>query len=149
VSNPDGATLPASFKVNYDCGGIYTGQVSVASGSPATVSAIPTGSSCKITDRKSNPINSSHDHTANDNPSDTVVITAHTISYTYTVPTSIYTLSLHDALPISVSNPDGATLPASFKVNYDCGGIYTGQVSVASGSPATVSAIPTGSSCKI
>ncbi len=35
VSNPDGATLPASFTVNYDCGTGYTGQVSVAPGSPA------------------------------------------------------------------------------------------------------------------
>ncbi len=50
LSNPDGASVPASFTVNYDCGTGYTGQVSVAPGSPATVNGIPTGSTCTVTE---------------------------------------------------------------------------------------------------
>src|SRR5206468_2567274 len=36
--------------VNYDCGGSFTGQVSVSPGSPATVPGIPTGSTCSVTE---------------------------------------------------------------------------------------------------
>jgi len=56
VSNPDGATLPTSFTVNYDCGDGYTGQESVAPGSPATVPGIPTGSVCTVTEVAPDPI---------------------------------------------------------------------------------------------
>src|SRR4029079_7345913 len=51
LSNPDSAPgIQSSFTVNYNCGGSYTGQVSVAPGSPATVNGIPTGSSCSVTE---------------------------------------------------------------------------------------------------
>ncbi len=50
LSNPDGASVPASFTVNYDCGTGYTGSVSVAPGSPATVNGIPTGNTCTVTE---------------------------------------------------------------------------------------------------
>ena len=44
----------------------------------------------------------------------------------------------------SVSNPNGATLPAAFTGTYTCGTGYTGNFSVAAGASQTISGIPTG-----
>jgi uncharacterized repeat protein (TIGR01451 family) len=49
----------------------------------------------------------------------------------------------------TLSNPDGAQVPANFAVNYDCGTGFTGQVNVAPGSPATVNGIPSGRTCSV
>lgn len=49
LSNPDGATAP-SFTINYDCGGGITGQVTLAAGASQTISGIPTGSTCTVTE---------------------------------------------------------------------------------------------------
>ncbi len=56
LSNPDGASVPASFTINYDCGAGYTGSVSVAAGGSQTVSGIPTGSTCTVTEAALAPI---------------------------------------------------------------------------------------------
>jgi len=50
VSNPDGATLPAAFTGTYDCGAGFTGTWSVAAGASQTVSGIPTGNTCSVTE---------------------------------------------------------------------------------------------------
>ena len=52
VSNPDGATLPATFTMDYNCGTGYTGQVPVAYPTPGfeTVPGIPTGNICTVTE---------------------------------------------------------------------------------------------------
>ena len=50
LSNPDGAVVPSSFTVNYDCGTGYTGSRSVSTSTPATVTGIPTGNSCTVTE---------------------------------------------------------------------------------------------------
>ena len=52
VSNPDGATLPATFTMDYNCGTGYTGQVPVAYPTPGfeTVPGIPTGNTCTVTE---------------------------------------------------------------------------------------------------
>ncbi|HEY6055021.1 MAG TPA: DUF5979 domain-containing protein, partial [Gaiellaceae bacterium] len=49
----------------------------------------------------------------------------------------------------SLSNPDGANVPAGFAVDYNCGSGYAGRVNVAPGSPATVSNLPAGNSCSV
>ena len=52
MSNPDGATLPATFTMDYNCGTGYTGQVPVAYPTPGfeTVPGIPTGNTCTVTE---------------------------------------------------------------------------------------------------
>ncbi len=54
--HPDGATVPASFTIDYDCGGTYAGSVSVAAGGSQIVSNIPTGSSCTVSEPALTPI---------------------------------------------------------------------------------------------
>ena len=55
TSNPDGATLP-TFTGTYDCGIGYTGTWSVADGGSQTVSGIPTGNVCTVTEDALAPI---------------------------------------------------------------------------------------------
>ena len=51
VSNPDGATLPATFAIHYVCtNGGPTGDVNVAPGGSQTVANIPAGASCTVTE---------------------------------------------------------------------------------------------------
>lgn len=56
TTNPDGASLPAAFTGTYDCGNGNTGNFSVASGGSQTVSGIPTGSTCTVTEVTPAPI---------------------------------------------------------------------------------------------
>ena len=148
VSNPDGATLPASFLVDYDCGVGYTGQVSVAPGAPATVGGIPTGSTCTLVEVAPSVVPGFTWGTITYTPA-SQVITTKGETYAITVGNSISRNRGSLEIKKTVSNPDGATLPASFLVDYDCGVGYTGQVSVAPGAPATVGGIPTGSTCTL
>ncbi len=56
VNNADGATLPASFTMNYDCGPSQAGQVTVTPDTPAVVNDIPTGSICTVSEAALTPI---------------------------------------------------------------------------------------------
>ena len=148
TSNPDGATLPAAFTGTYDCGTGYTGTWSVADGGSQTVTGIPTGNSCTVTEDALAPISGYTWGTPTFTPA-SIVISSKGGTFTITVGNSITrdrgSLKIYKTL----SNPDGASVPASFTVDYNCGTGYTGQVSVAPGSPATVNGIPTGSTCSV
>jgi hypothetical protein len=50
LSNPDGAPAPASYTLDYACGGGFTGKVEVAVGTPATIGNLPAGSTCVVTE---------------------------------------------------------------------------------------------------
>jgi hypothetical protein len=51
LSNPHSClTTPAHYTIDYNCGTGYTGSVSVAAGSSQTVTGIPSGSKCTITE---------------------------------------------------------------------------------------------------
>ena len=147
LSNPDGATVPASFTINYDCGGTYTGSGSVAAGGSATVSGIPTGSSCTVSEPALTPIPG---YTWG-----TPVVTGSpaTIGQNTTVEVSVANSITRDRgnfkITKTTSNPDGATLPAAFTGTYDCGTGYTGNWSVADGASQTISGIPTGNTCSV
>ena len=148
LSNPDGATVPASFLVDYSCGTGQTGQVSVSPGNPATVTGIPTGSTCTVTEVA---------------PAAIPGFTWGTITYT---PASVVIGPKDSTVEITVGNsitrdrgslrilkvfdaPGGVVVPASFAVRYDCGASYKGWVSVAPDSPVTINGIPTGSTCEV
>jgi hypothetical protein len=147
TGGPDGYTGP--FTIHYDCGTDFTNDVSVDAGSSVTIYDIPDGTSCTISEPTlPNPPGGYSFGQPTFSPSDTVQIAADT---TVTVTTNNTLTRDVGSLKIlkTLSNPDGASVPASFAVNYDCGTGYTGQVSVAPGSPATVSGIPTGNVCTV
>ncbi len=148
LSNPDGASVPASFTINYDCGTGYTGNVAVAAGGSQTVSGIPVGNTCTVSEAALAPIAGYTWGAPSVSPA-SVVIADTTSTFQLTVANSI--TRDRGALKIAktLSNPDGATVPASFTINYDCGTGYTGSVSVAAGGSQTVSGIPTGNTCTV
>jgi peptidoglycan/xylan/chitin deacetylase (PgdA/CDA1 family) len=90
VSNPDGASLPSTYAVSYDCGSGYTGQTTIAPGSPATVPDIPAGNVCTVTETTPDPI----------------------ASYTWATPTyapSSVTISADTTSTITVANAISST----------------------------------------
>ncbi len=50
TTNPDSALLPAAFSGTYNCGAGYTGNWSVANGASQTITNIPTGNSCSVSE---------------------------------------------------------------------------------------------------
>jgi hypothetical protein len=158
TSNPDGATLP-SFTMNYNCGldtdgtTALTGSRVVASGGSATVTGIPTGNTCSVTEAAPAAIPGFTWATPTYTPT-SIVISSVGGTFTITVHNSITRDRGTLTIEKSVSNPDGATLPVSFTVNYNCGldtdgSTISGQRSVSPGSPATVTGVPTGNSCSV
>ncbi len=110
LSNPDGASVPSSFTVNYNCGTGYTGQVSVSPISPATVNNIPTGSTCTVTEVAPAPISG---------------YTWGTVTYT---PASVTIDTKGGTFSITVGNSitrDRGTLTVVKKVINDNGGTAT------------------------
>jgi len=137
---PGWATLPASFNVTYDCGTGYTGSVNVSSGSFQTVSGIPTGSICSLLEIAPAAIPGYTWGTVTYTPA-SINISAKDGTFEIVVGNSITRDRGNLKISKTTSNPDGATLPASFNVTYDCGTGYTGSVNVSSGSFQTVSGI--------
>ncbi len=148
VSNPDGATLPAAFTGTYDCGTGYTGTWSMAAGASQTVSSIPTGNVCSVVETPPAPITGYTWGPITYTPA-TIMIVAKAGTYEIVVGNSITRDRGSFKITKSVSNPDGATLPAAFTGTYDCGTGYTGNWSVAAGASQTVSSIPTGNACSV
>jgi uncharacterized repeat protein (TIGR01451 family) len=159
TNNPDGAAVPASFSMNYDCGvdtngSPLTGQRSVASNGSATVIGIPTGNTCAVTEVTPAPI-AGFTWAAPTYSSVSIVIGSTGGTFTVTVQNSITRDRGTFTIAKTTNNPDGATLPASFTMNYDCGfdangtTHLMGQKSVASGGSATVTGIPTGNTCSV
>jgi len=159
LSNPDGASVPASFTVNYDCGvdtggSSLTGTLSVAPGSPATVSGIPTGNSCSISEVTPTDIPGYTWGTITYSPDSSVTISEKDATYELTVGNSITrdrgTLKIEKEL----INNEGATVQATFRIDYDCGldtdgSSLVGFFDVAPGTPEYVYNIPTGNTCSI
>jgi len=149
TGGPAGYTGP--FTIAYDCddGTAHDGTKSVSAGGYATVYGIPTGTHCTVSETPPTPPTGYTFGTPTFSPSATVTIT--TKGATVEVTTNNTLTRDLGSLQIkkTLSNPDGASVPASFTVNYNCGTAYTGQVSVAPGSPATVNGIPTGNTCSV
>lgn len=139
------------FTIDYDCddGSAHDGSVTVIAGRSETVSGIPTGTSCTVSETPPTAPTGYTFGTPTLSPSATVTIAANdaTVEVTTNNALSRDTGSLR--ILKTVSNPDGAPVPASFSVNYNCGTGHAGTVSAAPGSPATVNGIPTGNTCTV
>jgi hypothetical protein len=120
----------------------------VANGGSQTVTGIPTGSVCSVVETVPAAIPGYTWGTITYNPA---TITVSTKGGTFEIVVNNSITRDRGSLQIlkTLSNPDGAPVPASFSVNYNCGTGYIGNVSVAPGSPATVSGIPTGNTCTV
>jgi uncharacterized repeat protein (TIGR01451 family) len=150
VSNPDGASLPATFTGTYNCGNGYTGNFSVAAGAPQTISGIPTGSTCSVVETAPATIPNYTWGTITYTPA-TIDIANTTGTFEIVVGNSITRNIDRGSFKITkhVTNPDGATLPGAFTGTYDCGTGYTGNFSVAAGDSQIISGIPTGNICSV
>jgi hypothetical protein len=153
LSNPDNASVPSTFSVAYNCGldtdgSALTGNRSIAPGSPATVTGIPTGNTCSVTETAPDAILGYTWGTITYTPA-SIKINDTTSTFKITVGNSITRDRGSLQIKKTLSNPDSASVPSSFTVNYDCGTGYTGSKSIAPGSPATVSGIPTGNTCTV
>ncbi len=120
VSNPDGATLPAAFTGTYDCGTGYTGNFSVAAGASQTISGIPTGNVCSVVETAPVPITGYTWGPITYTPT-SIEISTKGGTFEIVVGNSITRDLGNFKITKSVSNPDGATLPAAFTGTYDCG----------------------------
>ena len=148
TTNPDEASLPAAFTGTYDCGTGYTGDWSVASGASQTISGVPTGSVCSVSEDALAAI-AGYSWAAPVYSPATVTIDTNAGTFEIGVTNSISRDVGSFKVTKSTTNPDGATLPATFTGTYDCGTGYTGSWSVADGASQTISGIPTGNTCSV
>jgi hypothetical protein len=146
--NPDGATLPAAFTGTYNCGTGYTGNFSVANGASQMVTGIPTGNTCSVIETAPALIGGYTWGTTTYTPA-SIAISTKGGTFEVVIGNSITRDRGSLRILKTLSNPDGATVPTSFSVNYNCGTGYAGNVNVAPGSPATVNGIPTGTGCSV
>ena len=137
------------FQINHDCTGTaFDGSVSVNAGSYQTVSGIPSGTVCTISETLPTPPAGYSFGTPTFSPSATVTISTagSTVSVT-TKNTLVRTGRLKLAKSLS-GGPHGYKGP--FQINHDCTGTaFDGSVSVNAGSYQTVSGIPSGTVCTI
>ena len=150
LSNTDAASVPASFTIHYNCGGVYAGDVSVAAAGQATVNNIPTGSICTVTEPSLTPITGYTWASPVVTGSPTAPITkGNTVEVT--VANSITRDRGSLSILKTLSNPAGASVASQFSIHYNCGGSYAGDVLVTAGdaSGATITGIPTGSTCTV
>ena len=147
VSNPDGAVLPVSFEVGYDCGEGFTGTKSISVGSPATVTGIPTGNTCTVTETAPAGIAGFTWAAATYTPASQVMTTA---GKTITVGNAI-TRDRGDLVISKTLLAGGSGYSAAFTIDYSCTfqelPVKVGTVTIASGQLATIGGIPTGSIC--
>ncbi len=148
VSNPDGASVPASFSVDYDCGAGYTGNVSVDPGTPATINNIPTGNTCTVTEVSPTAIPGYTWGTITYSPASVAISKDATveISVGNSITRDTGSLKLTKSL---TGGPSGYTGP--FTISYDCndGTVHDDSVELNAGASQTISGIPTGTQCTV
>jgi hypothetical protein len=109
LSNPDGASVPSSYTINYNCGTGYTGSRSVAAGGTATVTGIPTGNSCSVSEAALTPI-AGYAWAAPTYSPASIVITNTTSTFTLTVANSIRRDSTAPACALTATIPGPPTV---------------------------------------
>ena len=151
--NAGGAStgLPASYSIHYDCGVGHIGDVSVVAGGGTTLAdgSVPFGSSCIVSEPSLPNAPAGYSFGAPTfSPSATVAIDGNSPSATVMVNNTLTrdTGSLELVKHLS-GGPAGYTGP--FTIHWDCGLFGSGNESVAAGSSATVSSIPTGTHCMV
>ncbi|HEY6015426.1 MAG TPA: DUF5979 domain-containing protein, partial [Gaiellaceae bacterium] len=145
------ADYSGPFTINYDCndGTAHDGSKSVAAGGSATVDGIPTGTACTVSETLPTPPAGYSFGTPEFSPNATVTISTKGATVEVTTNNSLSRDTASLRILKTVDNPDGAFVPSTFAVDYDCGEGYTGTALVAPLGPQTISGIPTGSTCTV
>jgi hypothetical protein len=141
-----------AFDIVYDCsdGTVHDGTASLTSGGTTTISGIPSGTTCTVTEPT---LPSVPGYTFGDPSFDptTGVVTipnnqggSVTVATTNTLTQNTGKLILSKTL---TGGPSGYTGP--FTIHYDCGTSYTGDVTITVGTDQTVSDLLSGSVCTV
>ena len=149
TGGPDGYTGPFTIDYNCDDGTAHDGSVSVAAGSSSTITGIPTGTSCTVSETPPTPPTGYTFGTPTFSPSATVTIATKDATVEVTTNNTLTRDLGNFKITKSTINPDGALLPAAFTGTYNCGTGYTGNFSVADGASQTITGIPTGNTCSV
>ena len=148
LTNNDGATVPASYAMTYNCSDGTTGTVPVTAGHSASVGGIATGSTCSVTETAPASI-TGYTWTPASYSAPSVVIANTTGTFTITVTNTITRDRGTLTIAKTLTNNDGATVPASYAMTYNCSDGTTGTVPVTAGHSASVGGIATGSTCSV
>jgi parallel beta-helix repeat protein len=139
----------ATFTIAYDCGGGVSGTVGLTGGSSTTISGIPGGSVCTVSEPNTPDAPVGYTWSVAVTGSPAGPITAG-VTQEATVANSLVrdtgSLKVSKTLDTGGSSFDAGT---KFSIAYDCGGGTSGTVQLAGGEDQTISAIPTGSTCTV
>src|SRR5262249_41865631 len=148
-----------NFSIQYDCndGITHDGTATLAAGGETTISGIPTGTSCVVTepttptapagwtfgtDRKSVVQGNSDDVRGGSIAKGRT----YTVGYTNT-----FTRNTRSKKITRPCNPLASGSSRTFSIHYDCndGTTHDGTATLAAGAYTTISGIPTGTSCVV
>ena len=142
-----------NFTIAYDCstGTAKDGTVTLAAGASQTITGIPTGDTCTVTETTPTPPTGWTFGAPVITPTNGVVTIGNNTTVTVTVTNSITQNQTFGSLTISkVFNAGNSGFTGSFTINYDCTGTTNdGTVTLAADTNQTVSNIPTGASCTV
>lgn len=160
LTNPDGAAVPETFAIDYECkiddDVTKSGSEDVTPGmTGVAVSGVPVGSTCRIDEMTPNPIEGYTWSPVSYDPQSVEIASADG-TFTVKAKNEITKVDGDGSLKIikELSNPNDATVPESFAIDYDCkiegDTTKSGSVDVAPGEDGEmVSGIPVGSTCAI
>ena len=150
VGGPADFTGP--FTIGYSCGTGFADTRSVSEGSPVTITGIPAGRVCQITEDSQGTAPTGYSWVGKTLPTDKTIVAGQTVDATVTNTLSRDTGKLR--VTKTLSNPDGATVTAPFSVDVVCkiGATVVKEFSnqsVSAGNTITLDGIPTGATCVV
>jgi len=139
------------FTIDYECllkgSTDITGKATVAGGASKTISGIPSGYVCTVSESlpAAVPGYTWSTPSVTGSPTDPISAgTTETVTVANTLTRDLGSLELAKTL---TAGPKG--FDELFTLKYDCGGDFTGSREVAAGASSTVEGIPTGSECVV
>jgi parallel beta-helix repeat protein len=139
-----------TFAIDYDCGGSASGTVNLAGGGNATISGIPSGSICTVTEPATAAAPSGYSWGTVITGSPTGAITTgntESVAVANSLTRDAGLLKISKTLDAGGSSFDTST---KFSIGYSCdGGGPSGTAQLAGGEDQTISGIPTGSICTV
>jgi len=160
LTNPDGAAVPETFAIDYECkiddDVTKSGSEDVTPGmTGVAVSGVPVGSTCRIDEMTPNPIEGYTWSPVSYDPQSVEIASADG-TFKVKAKNEITKVDGDGSLKIikELSNPNDATVPESFAIDYDCkiegDTTKSGSVDVAPGVDGEmVTGIPLGSTCTV
>jgi hypothetical protein len=152
VFEPLTSGFTGTFTIFYDCGGEYWAYISLGAGQDTTISDIPIGSQCTVSESTlPTPPTGWTFGTPTYNPADGRVTISETLAEVVVTNTISQDTPTTGELKLSkVFNPLTSGFTGDFTINYDCEGeLYDGSVDLGAGDSQTISNIPLGTLCTV